>query len=56
MAIAESVRIDLDAMYLKYIAQDMRFAKEGSKIMTDNQWLEQPPTVLKHKDLVGVKQ
>lgn len=53
MAIAESVRIDLDAMYLKYIAQDMKFAKDGSKIMIDNQWLEQPPTVLKHKDLVG---
>ena len=56
MAIAESVRIDLDAMYLKYIAQDMKFAKDGAKLMTDNQWLEQPPTVLKHKDLVGIKQ
>jgi len=55
MAIAESLRIDLDTMYFKYIAQDMKFAKDGSKIMTDRQWLEQPPTVLKHKDLVGDK-
>jgi len=55
MALSESLRVDLSAMYLKYTAQIMRYAQQGAKIMIDNEWLEQPPTVLRHKDLVGIK-
>jgi len=33
----------------------MKYAQKGAKIMIENEWLEQPPAVLKHKDLVGVK-
>jgi len=55
MALSESLRVDLYTLYLKYTAQTMKFAQKGSKIMIDNKWLEQPPYVLKHKDLVGVQ-
>lgn len=55
MAISENLRVDLYAMYLKYTAQIMRYSQKGAKIMIDNAWLEQPPTVLRHRDLAGVK-
>ena len=55
IAMSESVRVDLSAMYLKYTGQIMKYSQKGAKIMIDNEFLEQPPTVLKHKDLVGVK-
>jgi len=55
MAISESLRVDLYAKYLKYTAQIMKYAQEGATIMIENQWLEQPPTVIKHRDLVGTK-
>jgi len=55
MAISESVRVDLYTMYLKYTAEILIYAQKGAKLMIDYEWLEQPPTVLKHKDLVGTK-
>jgi len=56
MAVSESVRVDLYAMYIKYTAQIMKYGQKGTKLMIDHEWLEQPPTVLNHKDLVGIKQ
>ncbi|MGH4049848.1 MAG: DUF3231 family protein [Clostridium sp.] len=53
MAMSESLRVDLYAIYVKYTAQTMKYSQNGAKIMIDNKWLEQPPAVLKHKDLVG---
>ncbi|MGH4049809.1 MAG: DUF3231 family protein [Clostridium sp.] len=53
MAISQSLRVDLYEMYAKYTTQTMKYAHNGTKIMIENKWLEQPPTVLKHKDLVG---
>ena len=55
MAISESLRVDLYAMYLKYIAEIMKYTQKGAKLMIENEWLEQSPTVLKHKDLAGFK-
>ncbi|MCB2293357.1 DUF3231 family protein [Clostridium algoriphilum] len=55
MAIAESLRSDLYAMYFKSIAEIMKYSQKGAKIMIENEWLEQPPDVIKHKNLVGVK-
>ncbi|HZK55766.1 MAG TPA: DUF3231 family protein [Desulfosporosinus sp.] len=55
MAVSESLRVDLYAMYLKYTAQIMKYAQKGATIMIDHEWLEQPPTVIKHRDLTGVK-
>lgn len=56
MAVSESVRVDLYAMYIKYTAQIMKYGQKGTKLMIDHGWLEQPPTVLNHKDLVDIKQ
>jgi hypothetical protein len=55
MAISESLRVDLYALYIKYTARIMKFSQKGAKMMIDYKWLEQPPAVLKHKDLVGVQ-
>ncbi|MBU3183085.1 DUF3231 family protein [Clostridium psychrophilum] len=53
MAMSESLRADLYTLYFKYTAQILKFSQKGAKIMIDNTWLEQPPAVLRHKDLVG---
>jgi len=55
MAIGETLRSDLHTIYFKTIAEIMRYSQKGTKIMIDNQWLEQPPSVIKHKELVNVK-
>lgn len=55
MAISESLRSDLYILYFKYIAEIMKFSQKGAKIMIENEWLEQPPDVIKHKDLVGIE-
>jgi len=54
MAMAESLRSDLYIKYLRFSAESMKYTQKGSKIMIDNEWLEQPPNMLKHKDLVGI--
>lgn len=54
MAIAGTMRSDLQAKYIKYIADDMRYCKEGVDILIDNGWLEQPPQAVKHENLVWV--
>lgn len=55
MVIAESLRADLYPIYFKYISAIMKFSQKGVKIMIDNEWLEQPPDVIKHKDLIGIQ-
>jgi len=54
MALSENLRVDLETKYLTYISENMKFSKKGANILIDREWLEQPPTVLKHKDLVGL--
>ena len=54
MALSQNIRSDLQAKYLKYIAEIMQFSQKGAEIMIDNVWLEQPPIALKHRDLVGI--
>ncbi len=54
MAMADSVRGDLQVMYTKLIATIMKYAKDGIDIMIENKWLEQPPQAIKHKNLVKV--
>lgn len=54
MAMADSMRSDLQAKYVKYIAEDMKYSKNGADIMIANGWLEQPPQAVKHENLVGV--
>jgi len=54
MAVAQSLRGDLYTIYFKYIAEIIKYSVKGAKIMIANEWLEQPPDVIKHKDLLGV--
>ena len=52
IAIADTMRSDLQKKYMKYTAVDMKYAKDGAAILIDNGWLEQPPQIVKHEDLV----
>ena len=54
MAIADTVRSDLQTKYMKYTAEDMKYAKHSSDILIANGWLEQPPQAINHENLVGV--
>ena len=54
MAIANTMRSDLSLKYIKFTAEDMKYSKEGSDILIDNGWFEQPPQATKHENLVGV--
>lgn len=54
IAMADTMRSDLGAMYTKYVAQIMKYNKKGANIMIDNGWLQQPPQAVKHENLVGV--
>lgn len=54
MAIADTMRGDLQAKYKKYIAQIMGYGKDGTDIMIKNKWLEQPPHAINHENLVRV--
>ncbi len=54
MAIADTMRSDLQTKYVKYTAEDMKYSKAGADILIDNKWFEQPPQAIKHEDLVGV--
>jgi len=54
MSIAETMRSDLQAKYMKYAVEDMKYGKDGIDILIDNGWLEQPPQAVKHENLVRV--
>lgn len=54
MAIANTMRKDLQTKYMKFTAEGKLYAKEGTDILIDNGWLEQPPQAVKHENLVGV--
>jgi hypothetical protein len=41
-------------MFTKYIAGDIGYSKDGSDILIDNGWLEQPPQTIDHEKLVMV--
>jgi hypothetical protein len=47
--LAASLRTDLQAEYLRLIAQIAKFGSDGGRIMIDNGWLEQPPQAIKHE-------
>jgi len=50
MSIANTMRSDLHLKYIKFIADDMKYSKDGSDILIDNGWLEQPPQAVQHED------
>ncbi|MFT5873704.1 MAG: hypothetical protein ACI8WT_002651 [Clostridium sp.] len=51
MAMADTIRSDLEATYIKYIDETMKYSKKGVNIMIDNGWLQQPPQAVKHENL-----
>jgi hypothetical protein len=55
MAIADTMRKDLQVMYKKFTAAGKLYAKEGADILIENGWPEQPPQAVKHENLVGVR-
>ena len=54
MAIADTMRSDLQNKYQKFIIDGKLYSKKGADILIDNGWLEQPLQVVKHENLVGV--
>ncbi|MBC8061028.1 MAG: DUF3231 family protein, partial [Clostridiaceae bacterium] len=54
LALSETLRSDLQTNYMRIMAEAMKFTKQGTDIMIENKWLEQPPQAIKHEDLVGV--
>lgn len=53
MAMADTMRVDLEAKYIKYTAEIMKYGKKGANIMIENSWLQQSPQAVKHENLVG---
>jgi hypothetical protein len=54
MAMADTMRGDLQTMYVKYVGLIMKHTKKGADIMIDNGLLQQPPQAIKHENLVKV--
>jgi len=54
MALANTMRSDIETKYIKYTAQIMKYTKKGANILIDNGWLQQPPQAVNHENLVGV--
>jgi len=52
MSMADTMRSDLQAKYIKYTAEVMKYIKKGANIMIDNKWLQQSPQAVKHENLV----
>lgn len=54
-AIASSKRADLLALHTKFGAEIVKYAAEGTQIMINNRWLEQPPQVVRHESLTTLQ-
>jgi hypothetical protein len=52
MAIADTMRTDLQAKYAGFTSNIMTYAKNGADILIDRGELEQPPQAIKHENLV----
>lgn len=53
-AIATTLRKDIIAVLLRLTAEITDYASEGMDIMIKNGWMEQPPQLVNHRELVGV--
>lgn len=52
MAVADTMRSDLEGKYIKYIAKNMKYGKKCANIMIENNWLQQSPQAISHENLV----
>lgn len=55
MAVADSLRSDLQTKYIGFITSILKYAKDGADIMIKNKWLEQPPQAISHAKLAQSK-
>jgi len=53
-AIASSMRSDLLTLHTKFGAEIVKYVSEGTKIMINNRWMEQPPQIIRHEKLTNV--
>jgi len=53
-AMSFTMRSDLEAKYIKYSAEVMKYSKRGADIMIDNRWLEQSPQSVNHENLTEI--
>lgn len=51
MAMADTMRSDLEAKYIKYVAEIMKYGKKGANIMIDNKWLQRSPQAINHENI-----
>ena len=51
MALAETLRDDLQMKFMRIMPEVAKFIKDGADIMIANTWLEQPPQSVEHKNL-----
>jgi len=54
MALAEALRTDLQTKFIRIVPEVLKFIKDGTDIMIENNWLEQPPQSVEHKNLTDV--
>jgi hypothetical protein len=52
IAMADTLRFDLQTKYMNYADADLDYSKNGADILIDNGWLEQAPQAIKHENLV----
>ena len=48
------MRSDISLKYIKFTAEDIKYSKDGSDILIDNGWFEEPLQAIKHQNLVVV--
>lgn len=54
--VAQSPRMDLGVMYNRLSLEVQLYSEDGSNILIDNEWLEQPPMVLDRDELAQEKE
>ncbi|MBU3113876.1 DUF3231 family protein [Clostridium lacusfryxellense] len=54
MAVAEALRTDIQTKFLRITPEVMKFIKDGADIMIENEWFEQPPQAIEHKNLAVI--
>lgn len=55
-SLSTALRHDLQTHYVGSMADTGRYGEDGFDIMIENQWMEQPPQAIAHKNLVKFKQ
>lgn len=49
LSLSTSSRRDISTNYLRVLGEVLKYLEDGSKIMIDNGWMEQPPKVMEHE-------